>query len=183
MKSTAIAVLALVGTIGCADQAPIIGPTKLAPTVLALTGDEQRTIVLTASVRLIDNPDICPGPSDGAALGHVQLKLTRAIDNPDIHDWSITGDVAKRVPDILDVSVNREVVDILTGGRTVTPLLDVIAASEDEITRVTKLIGAGRLPADVAERMASHANEFVARFALTGGGGLCGSFGIDNPDI
>jgi hypothetical protein len=31
--------------------------------------------------------------------------------------------------------------------------------------------------------MISAANEFVARFTLTGGGGMCGSFGIDNPEI
>jgi hypothetical protein len=31
-------------------------------------------------------------------------------------------------------------------------------------------------------RLINHANEVVARFTLTGGG-LCGSFGINNPDI
>ena len=183
MKRTAIAALAFVGSIGCADQASLTAPAKLATPAPSLTGDEQRTVVLSATVRLIDNPDICPGPSDGAALGHLQIKLTRAIDNPDIHDWFITGDVAKRVPDILAVSVNHEVIDVATGGRTVTPVLGVIVGKEDEFTRLTKLIGAGRLPAGVAEQMISGANEFFARFTLTGGGGLCGSFGIDNPEI
>jgi hypothetical protein len=172
-----------VGSIACADQAPLTGPARLAAPASSLSCDEHSTVVLTATVRFIEDPEICPGPNDGAALGHLQIKLTRAIDNPDIHDWSITGDVAKRVPDILTVSVNHEVIDILTGGRTVTPVLGVIVPSEDDITRVTKLIGAGRLPADVAERMISAANEFVARFTLTGGGGMCGSFGIDNPEI
>ena len=183
MKRTAVAALALVGSIACADQAPLTGPARLAAPASSLSCDEHSTVVLTATVRFIEDPEICPGPNDGAALGHLQIKLTRAIDNPDIHDWSITGDVAKRVPDILTVSVNHEVIDILTGGRTVTPVLGVIVPSEDDITRVTKLIGAGRLPADVAERMISAANEFVARFTLTGGGGMCGSFGIDNPEI
>jgi hypothetical protein len=183
MKRTAVATLAFVGTIACADRPSLTAPAGVAIPTASLTGDVQRTVVLSATVRLVDNPEICPGPNDGAALGHLQIRLTRAIDNPDIHDWSITGDVARRVPDILTASVNHEVVDVLTGGRTVTPVLGVIVPSEDEITRVTKLLGAGRIPSDVAERMISSAHEFVARFTLTGGGGLCGSFGIDNPDI
>lgn len=158
-------------------------PTQLPVALPALTGSEQRTVVLTATVRLVDNPEICPGPRDDAALGHVQLKVTNAIENPDIHDWSLTGDVNKRVPDILAVSVNHELVDIKTGGRTVTPVLGILVGKEDVFGRLTKLVGAGRLPTDVAERMISAKNEFYVRFTLSEGGGLCGTFGIDNPDI
>jgi hypothetical protein len=137
--------------------------------------DNRDTYVQTAVIRAMDNPDLCPDPSEepGAQVfGQIRLTL-KAMDDPDIYEALISGHLIRgAAAGVTDASI------FLSD----SPVLNVLISLRGATESLATLAGSAQIPSALAEVMIEDPDILVARFESSTGPTLCGRF-VGDPEI